>query len=410
MAIHGTGTAALVGLPGLTLSGTVTVDVNDTGQAVNDSYTFTDGTSVSITFATGTHVERVTGTNLTIDAAGIFKIKGNVVFNLKPGGRVDVDVTSAEISLSVPINGTLTKVFSLGGNASFSFGGDSGFQLRSISLSNITIFGQTLTLSSSGASAPPVTELADPFEGQNVQDTALNQAGHIDVNYSSPSGAGLDVASITGSGPKIVISGPGVATTLALSSATQPDPVNNPTLFRYTFSCPSAPKCFDGAAPGTVQVRFLAGAASDIQGNNSDASMQEFYLYDPPTPTPAPAIAKTRLSSPQNGANVSLQTLTAREAQTVNGTEGYIDVTFDAAGGTVFGVCDDPSGTCTLIAANALMQASAAQLVDTRLGKLADGLDEEWTDWIIAQLLLRERGISANPPARQKPGLLLRRG
>ncbi|HKN54729.1 MAG TPA: isopeptide-forming domain-containing fimbrial protein, partial [Amycolatopsis sp.] len=104
VAIHGTGTAALVGLPGLTLSGTVTVDVNDTGQAVNDSYTFTDGTSVSITFATGTHVEGVTGTNLTIDAAGIFKIKGNVVFNLKPGGRVDVDVTSAEISLSVPIN------------------------------------------------------------------------------------------------------------------------------------------------------------------------------------------------------------------------------------------------------------------------------------------------------------------
>src|SRR4029077_3425889 len=154
------------------------------GRAINDTIQFPDGTSVSVNFATGSRVERVSGTGLTINAAGILKVTGDVTFALKPSGRVDVDVSSAAIELWVPISGSLTKVFSLGGHANFSFGGDTGFQLSSLSISSISLFGQTLQLTPSTNPTPPVAELSSPFDGQNIKDATLNTTGHIDVLYT----------------------------------------------------------------------------------------------------------------------------------------------------------------------------------------------------------------------------------
>src|SRR5438445_1252120 len=85
-------------------------------------------------------------------------------------------------------------------------------------ISSITLFDQTLQLTPSTTPTPPVAELASPFDGQNIRDVDLNAAKHIDVLYTSPGGTGINAASVTGSAPKITLTGH-VPASLALSSA-----------------------------------------------------------------------------------------------------------------------------------------------------------------------------------------------
>ena len=82
----------------------------------------------------------------------------------------------------------------------------------------------------------------------------------------------------------------------------------------------------------TIGIQFLAGSFSDANGNNNQASTQQFFLFkDPPGDPAAPPVPTVRLASPLNGASISAQTLRSRP---------YIDVTFSGgvSGATILGV------------------------------------------------------------------------
>src|SRR5262249_25107394 len=80
-ALVANGTVELVGVPGLTLTGTISVRVNRTGTALNDSVTV-GSHSVTLDFrATGTNdVTAFTGTGLTLAISGFVSLKGDLTF------------------------------------------------------------------------------------------------------------------------------------------------------------------------------------------------------------------------------------------------------------------------------------------------------------------------------------------
>ena len=135
--------------PGPRRPGSLKVEINHLGQAVNLSLTLPTlpgetgpPPSIPIVFATPAFVERFavgvdqngnpTTDGLTIDLGGIFTIHGNVTFTKAADGSVDVNIPSASVAIKAPFDGHVQEVFSLHGAAAFSFGGPNGFQLQEL--------------------------------------------------------------------------------------------------------------------------------------------------------------------------------------------------------------------------------------------------------------------------------------
>ena len=323
-ALYAQGHAQLVGLDGLTISGVVTIKINQTGRVVMDQIPTPPGADPmpQMPFTTGAYTQTVTG-SVTLSAAGVFTVGGTFAFTLQPSGRVDVSIPDAHVDISVPINGVMTDVFGLVGAAKFSFGGGLGFQLQNLTLNGVTILGHELQLGlSTGPTPPPTAELLLPYAGQDIDVHTLNTNGYIEVQYTDNSGAGLNVASITDSDNEILLTGAAAAGVTLHGAGIQVDPVNNPGLFKYTF---------DGSFVTTdtdpyhqVGVQFLTGTFSDGHGTSNTASNQQFFLFgdsDPVVPT-------AQVASPLNGASIALNAFQARQ---------YVDVTF-AGSGTITGV------------------------------------------------------------------------
>ena len=169
-ALYAQGHAQLVGLDGLTISGLVTIKINQTGRVVTDQIPTPPGADPmpQMPFTTGAYTQTVTG-SVTLSAAGVFTVGGTFAFTLQPSGRVDVSIPDAHVDISVPINGVMTDVFGLVGAAKFSFGGGLGFQLQNLTLNGVTILGHELQLGlSTGPTPPPTAELLLPYAGQDI--------------------------------------------------------------------------------------------------------------------------------------------------------------------------------------------------------------------------------------------------
>ncbi|HVP75835.1 MAG TPA: hypothetical protein VMS63_07420, partial [Gaiellaceae bacterium] len=348
-AIYAQGHAQLVGLDGLKVDGLVTIKVNQTGRAVIDQIPTPLGADPMplMPFTTGAYTETVTG-DLTLSAAGVFTVGGTFAFTLQPSGRVDVDIPSAHVDINVPINGVMTEVFGLRGDAKFSFGGGLGFQLQRLTLDGVTILGHDLDLGiSTGPALPPTAELVLPYAGQDIDVATLNTNGYIEVQYTDNSGAGLNVASITDSDNEIALTGAAAAGVTLHGAGIQVDPVNNPGLFKYTFDGHFVTT--DSDPYHQVGVEFLAGSFSDAHGTTSTASHAQFFLFG----TSDPVVPTAQLGSPLNGASIALDAFQARQ---------YVDVTF-AGDGTITGVSSSTitvtdNGTTLTVGAPTQLSAS----------------------------------------------------
>jgi len=109
------GTVALVGVPGVTLTGTLGVEINNTGTAVRQAFTI--GTTTTVLELKAGDTLRITGTNIVIGVAGV-ELTGNLVIK-----QVDHDAspttppqTRIEISKgSVSLGGELIKATNITG-------------------------------------------------------------------------------------------------------------------------------------------------------------------------------------------------------------------------------------------------------------------------------------------------------
>ena len=326
-ALQATGTVSLVGLDGLTITDkTLTLLVNTTGHAVTDTIVMpaSSGTPpVTMNFTTGAYMEKVVATGIVISAANVVTISGDVTFTRMADGTVNVDIPLAKFDISIPINGTLTDAFGLQGHAQFSFGGAAGFQLQSLTVNGATIFGQTLAIPSPPTPKPPPTAtLVSPYQGQNIDAAVLNAQGYIDVMYTDNSGSGLNVATILDNTAEFTLGGAAASGVTVNGKPTQVDPINNPGLFRYSFTGQFTTPSNANDPYNTVTLQFTPGAFADMNGDANVGSYSTFYVFDPPTPPPtAPSVPTVTLIGPSNGSTISVDRLSARP---------YIDVTFSA--------------------------------------------------------------------------------
>jgi hypothetical protein len=196
-AVYAFGEASLIGLDGLTIEGTITVRINNTGQAINRLIELPDDpiaefppesdgvdnngngltdepgetAAIRVQFGEGKVEEFSAGFDeqgnisddsaVTISAAGIFTLSGAVRFTRSPTGRVDVDLPEASVTISIPDgNNGLQEAFGLTGAAKFFFGGEEGFQLESLQVRGYSIFGQGATIPPAASTLiPPTADL-----------------------------------------------------------------------------------------------------------------------------------------------------------------------------------------------------------------------------------------------------------
>jgi hypothetical protein len=357
-AVYAFGHASLIGLNGLTVQGTITVRINNIGQAVNrlielpgdpvageddngngivDEAGETAAIPVNISqgrieqFAVGLDESGnpAGSSQLVISLAGIFEIRGAVQFTRSPTGRVDVDLPEASVDIRIPDgSGGLQDVFGIRGAAKFFFGGVEGFQLESLQVRGYKLFGAEATLPPAASSLrPPTADLAFPFQSQVFDVANLLDIGgvkYLAVTFNDVNRVGLNAGTITDPGAEFLITATTAAgTPLSISvndgGVIQHTGVNNDRTFLY-------PLTVDAAAltSARVTVTFLANSWSDAAGKSNAAEIETFTLFK--DTQPAADAPHAVLANPFNGQSINKQALSAKR---------YIDVTFVTPAGTL---------------------------------------------------------------------------
>ncbi|MBK8118786.1 MAG: hypothetical protein IPK39_05850 [Sulfuritalea sp.] len=372
-AVYAYGEASLVGLDGLTVSGSVTVRLNSSGQALDKTIPLledplaavpvaqngkdddADGlidevgeqAAIRVKFNTAAKVEEFsTGFNeageidpataLTISAAGIFTVSGAVSFTRTPTGRINVDMPQASVKIAIPNDsGGLQEAFGISGAARFHFGGpgEDRFKLEDMRVTGYSIFGQGATIAAPASSLrAPTADLANPTTTSIV---SINDLTYLAVTYQDPNRVGINDASITDSTAEFLVSvtrsdGTSIAgLTVNNAGVLKSLDSTNDRTFLYPILMTEDFKTAvqnAGANGVTVSVTFVDATWSDLRGANGAAEVERFTLYTPAPSAAAPSAKPyAALASPANGAVASLSTLNAQR---------YIDLTFFSPTGT----------------------------------------------------------------------------
>ncbi|HRA75297.1 MAG TPA: hypothetical protein PLE12_03570, partial [Propionicimonas sp.] len=301
-ALVATGTFALLGLDGLSVSGTVAFAVNTSGATLTPPVVPGSGTAAT-PLAAGSYSFRAS--NLVIAVAGVFSLAGTLSLTRAPNGDLSVVVSPAAVLVKVGD----TRVASLLGYGSFTISATTGFRLTTFKVTGFEFFPTTdpLTGSVDNPTVFPTADLVTPLRAAVVQ-TAV---GTITVVFNDPNGVGLNEATITDAAAELQVLVNGTA--VALSGA----PVKlAATTWQYTLAAPISGNAL-------VTVRFIAGAFADNGGNLTSGEDEYFVVFTPTATQTRPGPVAT-LASPANGATITVGQLNAQR---------YLDVTWTSLDG-----------------------------------------------------------------------------
>ncbi len=157
---------------------------------------------------------------------------GQVIVKISTDGKILVigklNFAADNISISGRLYADLSKVAT--GNVTILFLADIPDQVRLLTLygklkmgfknssgQEVTFDVADLPDAMATATAPTITLGAPSADGGTVQDTVINQAGtkYVDVVFTPPPGASLDLSTILGATGEFTLTGPGVARTVA---------------------------------------------------------------------------------------------------------------------------------------------------------------------------------------------------
>ncbi len=394
-AIYAYGTAELVGFPGLTVTGTLRVRVNNTGKAVNEIIELPGDAprpTIPVQFASNTLTEVFEvgvdangslnpNAKLKIDLAGIFVIEGSFRITKLPTGRLDVEALTASVAINIPTSaGQLIEGIKLTGAVRFAMGGGLGFQMISFRVSGFAIGGVTIAnaIPAPASQRRPIeADLASPFAGSNIKASDFEVGGifsdgpgaaHIDVLFKDTNFVGIkaDTIGVNDGAAEFVIGGAGAGNVIVNGLGVQVDP-SNPNLFRYTITKADSTKPFFaadavGGTRGTVEVTFLQNTFTDMQGATNGWDFETFYVVpippNPQTPVTASPVPTAMLLTPFNGTVVNAKTLNAKP---------WIDVIFmpGGAGTKVIGVTGNEIRILGAGASNIAVDQATGLLVGT---------------------------------------------
>ena len=181
-ALRVTGTLALVGLDGLSVSGTVSFTANTTAA---------DRTVGGSTVSANTY--RFTATAVSIKVPGIFELTGTLGLTRSPDGSLDIVLANA--SLLIGISGK--NVALLSGYGAFSISPVTGFRLVNFKVTDFKLFPKATDTVAAGTTATlfPTADLVTPLKNAVVNPSSLG--GTITVVFNDPNGVGLRPETIT---------------------------------------------------------------------------------------------------------------------------------------------------------------------------------------------------------------------
>ncbi|MFN5434637.1 MAG: beta strand repeat-containing protein, partial [Planctomyces sp.] len=259
-ALDAAGTAALVGVPGFTLSGSLAARVNTTGGAVNESITMPSGSPVSVIFAADDTAPVFKG-SVTANASGFASISGGFVVSRSTDR---LTVAAAGVSAFVGAAGTGLQV-SNGKLGVIVNTAASKYAL--VASGNLALTGITgLTLAGSGAVR--INQLDEA-----INQTITTPAGDVTLDFATAD----DVLTLSGSASLTVAGFVDLAATLNVEKTTSGD------LTSLTVQASSV-TAFLGAGAGTTDpaddmgVR-LSGGAMDLRLQKNTATGDSAYAF-----------------------------------------------------------------------------------------------------------------------------------
>jgi hypothetical protein len=289
-AMSATGDAALIGLTGLTVTGTFAVKINKTGALVDETINTGAGGTVNVKFDTADTVVSFEG-DIVLSVASIFTLDtGAMTVIVLPSGSILMNIPEASLVISV----NSKEFFSITAAVSFTISKADGFRLGDFRITHYDFMGvgadvaakdpatvQEMFENSLPGSTPahgsvPDATLVFPLQGGQIDLSTLNTRGYIDVTYNDYSGLGLNITSITDSDPEFSFSGVGVGD-VKFGTVEQ----LNDNTFRYNLVDKDTSNKIDLFLPGLVTVQFIADAWKDKSDQSNVAGdPQTFTVVD----------------------------------------------------------------------------------------------------------------------------------
>ncbi|MEX2495926.1 MAG: hypothetical protein WD448_07555, partial [Woeseia sp.] len=288
-ALIASGDAALVGLDGLQIEGSLGIELNRSGQAIDETIVTSSG-NIDIEFSSSDEVQKFSG-SISLTISGVFNLSGTLEAIKMPSGLLVVDIP--DMSMSILSNDE--EVFGISAAARFSINPIDGFALLDMRMKSFSIFGfevevsepglelpnlpqppppgSTTTDGSGSTGAAPTAILAYPADGDSLDTTILNAKGYIDITFQDQSGEGLDHDTITDPQSEIAISGTAVGDAVISSM----EFIGNDT-YRFRFSDTNPGNDTKMFKDGTLNVSVVANTFADNAGTVNEAQSNSVTL------------------------------------------------------------------------------------------------------------------------------------
>ncbi|MBC8508344.1 MAG: hypothetical protein H8D34_26095, partial [Chloroflexi bacterium] len=286
-ALNAGGNAALVGLDGLGFEGSMSVQINETGQAVHETIQ-TGGDWVNVDFDTAEKIKIFSG-SITISVVNVFVLTGTVNATIRQNGMVLVDIPEA--SLGITVDGE--EIFAIHAAIRFAISPTDGFRLLDMRITGFSIMGvggeptpdytkpatdmflAGLDYVTLPAGSPPSASLAYPFADGEIDIRTLNSRKYIDVTYTDYSSTGIKASTILDKDGEFTFSGDGVGDAI-ISYVEQMDA----STFRYHLADKDSGNEIDLFKAGSVTVSFTAGTWADNSGQIGSGKVENFKVID----------------------------------------------------------------------------------------------------------------------------------
>ena len=310
------GTVALVGLDGLRVSGTATLEVNTSTTDCSASAPVACGGVGGI--AAQTYSLLVT--DLHLGVAGVLDVTGSLFVTRQPNGTLDLAVTDAEVPSPCPAPSWSAQ------------GVRRLHDLARVRLPPVRLQGRLRDLPEhparrsrrstgrhdgrrpwSSPSCRPGLAAQRASPPRRPSSPARPGAGSARWSFNDRNGLGIKATSITDADAEFEVWANGTRTHRRLALPRRSPAWSTPGPTRSPASLP---------ADGVIEIRFVAGAFTDNCGNGSIAEIERFFVV--PTAQPSPARSPRWPARPTARRSPSA-TLNARR---------YIDVTYTSLDGT----------------------------------------------------------------------------
>jgi len=296
-ALDASGSAELVGLPGLQIEGSLSVRVNQTGQVVDETV-HTSGDDVEVKFTTAENIKVFSG-HIILSVTNIFTLEGDITAIQRASGTILIDIPNVSLLITKceadcdTDTLTLKEIFSISAAARFSISPTDGFRLMDMRVTGFSILGTAaasspnydgdpLDMFEAGletATLPPGSNpnatLEYPLNDGQIDLTNLNSRKYIDITFNDYSDQGIDLTTITDANAEFSLSGAGLGDA-QLSSIEH----LGGTTYRYQLEDKDTANDIDLFLAGAVTLQFAPNGWYDLSGKGNLNDTQTFTIVD----------------------------------------------------------------------------------------------------------------------------------